>query len=54
MFSKQNELLSANSEILQKQRNPKLFGFGQAGYGRPGMNMLSTKFDTYYLVGPWF
>ena len=54
IFSKQNELLSANSEILQKQRNPKLFGFGQAGYGRPGMNMLSTKFDTYYLVGLGF
>jgi outer membrane protein TolC len=54
LFSKQNELLNANSEILQKQRNPKLFGFGQAGYGRPGMNMLSTKFDTYYLVGLGF
>ena len=54
LFSKQNELLDANSEILRKQRNPKLFGFGQAGYGRPGMNMLSTKFDTYYLVGVGF
>lgn len=54
LFSKQNELLNANSEILQKQRNPKLFGFGQAGYGRPGMNMLSTKFDTYYLIGLGF
>ena len=54
LFTKQNELLNANSEILQKQRNPKLFGFGQAGYGRPGMNMLSTKFDTYYLIGLGF
>ncbi|HZL08764.1 MAG TPA: TolC family protein [Prolixibacteraceae bacterium] len=53
-FSKQNNLLSANSEILKKQRNPKLFGFGQAGYGKPGMNMLNTKFDTYYLVGVGF
>jgi len=54
LFSKQNELLSANSEILQKQRNPKLFGFGQAGYGRPGLNMLNNEFDTYYLVGVGF
>ncbi len=53
-FSKQNDLLSANSEILKKQRNPKLFSFGQAGYGKPGMNMLNTKFDTYYLVGVGF
>jgi len=54
LFSKQNELLNANSEILQKQRNPKLFGFGQAGYGKPGLNMLNNTFDTYYLVGLGF
>ncbi len=54
LFSKQNELLDANSEILQKQRNPKLFGFGQAGYGKPGLNMLNNEFDTYYLVGLGF
>jgi len=54
LFSKQNELLNANSEILQKQRNPKLFGFGQAGYGKPGLNMLNNKFDTYYLIGLGF
>ncbi|MFA5327144.1 MAG: TolC family protein [Prolixibacteraceae bacterium] len=54
LFSKQNELLNANSEVLKKQRNPKLFGFGQAGYGKPGLNMFSNKFDTYYLVGIGF
>jgi outer membrane protein TolC len=54
LFRKQNELLNANSEILQKQRNPKLFGFGQAGYGKPGLNMLNNQFDTYYLVGLGF
>ena len=46
--------MNANSEILQKQRNPKFFGFGQAGYGKPGLNMLNNKFDTYYLVGLGF
>lgn len=54
LFSKQTELLEANSGLLKKQRNPKLFGFGQAGYGRPGLNMLNTKFDTYYMVGVGF
>ena len=54
LFSKQNDLLTANSEILRKQRNPKFFGFGQAGYGKPGLNMLSNKFNTYYLVGLGF
>jgi len=54
LFAKQNELLNANSEILKKQRNPKLFGFGQAGYGKPGLNMLNNEFDTYYLLGIGF
>ncbi len=54
LFARQNDLLNANSEILKKQRNPKFFGFGQAGYGKPGLNMLNNKFDTYYLVGLGF
>ncbi len=43
--------IDQNSLLLQKARNPKLFGFGQAGYGRPGLNMLKNTFDPYYLVG---
>ena len=43
--------LDQNSQLLQKARNPKVFGFGQAGYGRPGLNMLKNTFDPYYLVG---
>lgn len=54
LFGKQNDLINASSEILKKQRNPKIFGFGQAGYGKPGLNMLNNKFDTYYLVGLGF
>jgi outer membrane protein TolC len=54
LFSRQNALLTANSDLLQKQRNPKLFGFGQAGYGKPGLNMLNNSFDTYYMVGLGF
>jgi outer membrane protein TolC len=54
LFSRQNELLNTNAELLQKSRNPKFFGFGQAGYGKPGLNMLSNNFDTYYLVGAGF
>ncbi len=43
--------IDQNSELLLKTRNPKIFGFGQAGYGRPGLNMLKNTFDPYYLVG---
>lgn len=54
LFTRQRELMEAHSEILKKQRNPKVFGFGQAGYGKPGLNMLNNEFDTYYLVGLGF
>lgn len=43
--------LNQSSQLLQKTRSPKVFGFGQAGYGKPGLNMLKSTFDTYYLVG---
>lgn len=51
LFSAQKIQLGKQSELLEKSRNPKLFGFGQAGCGKPGLNMLNNKFDTYYLVG---
>lgn len=51
LFSAQKTQLEKQNDLLAKSRNPKLFGFGQAGYGRPGLNMLNDKFDTYYLVG---
>ena len=51
LFTAQKSQLQTQSDLLTKSRNPKLFGFGQAGYGRPGLNMLNDKFDTYYLVG---
>lgn len=43
--------IDQSSQLLSKTRNPKVFGFSQAGYGRPGLNMLKNSFDPYYLVG---
>lgn len=30
---------------------PKLSAFGQAGYGRPGLNMLDNTFQPFYTLG---
>lgn len=54
VFEKQHELITANSELLKTQFKPKFFGFGQAGYGKPGLNMLSNKFDKYFIAGLGF
>ncbi|MDD4224915.1 MAG: TolC family protein [Mariniphaga sp.] len=51
LFSSQVSHLDNQLDWLNKTRNPKLFGFGQAGYGRPGLNLLQDEFTSYYLVG---
>lgn len=51
LFSAQKTQLEKQNDLLAKSRNPKVFGFGQAGYGRPGLNMLNNEFDSYYLIG---
>lgn len=43
--------IDAATSLLARKKYPKLFGFGQAGYGRPGLNMLSDKFDSFWIVG---
>ncbi len=51
LFATQRNQLSSQIDLLSKTRNPKLFGFGQLGYGKPGLNMLLDEFKGYYLVG---
>jgi len=41
----------ALEKLTKVNRRPQLAAFGQAGYGKPGLNMLGTSWDTYYLVG---
>ncbi|RLD58535.1 MAG: TolC family protein [Bacteroidetes bacterium] len=51
LFDNQINKIDLTSKLISKKRNPKLIGFGQLGYGRPGLNMLSDDFDTYYIFG---
>jgi outer membrane protein TolC len=51
LFDINQSVLNTNKELLMAQRRPKLSAFGQLGYGRPGLNLTSDQFDTYYLVG---
>jgi outer membrane protein TolC len=45
------EALQYSEKIYKAQRMPRLSAFAQAGYGKPGLNMLSTSFDPYYIIG---
>jgi len=51
LFNLQKDRLDQNIRLSSTERMPKLFGFGQAGYGRPGLNMLNNSFSSFYYVG---
>ncbi len=51
LFDAQTKRLEQSSKALGGQHLPFLYGFGQIGYGRPGLNMLNNDFDDWYLVG---
>jgi outer membrane protein TolC len=50
----QKQGLDKNILLLKATRRPKFVFFGQGGYGRPGLNMLSNKFDPYGIFGVKF
>lgn len=46
--------VTSSENLMSKARMPRFMAFGQLGYGRPGLNMLSDQFDTYAIVGARF
>lgn len=50
-FSSLQRNLDETAGLKSVSRYPKATAFAHAGYGRPGMNMLSDEFDAYYMVG---
>lgn len=51
LFELQEEQLEASKDVLSKNHYPRISGFGQAGYGNPGLNMLDNSFQDFYIVG---
>jgi outer membrane protein TolC len=55
----QTQKLDASRALLSTKLMPRMAIFGQLGYGRPGLNMLSNDFSDYYIFGirlswtPW-
>lgn len=54
LFNYQKEKLDFTSKVISKQNKPTVFSFAQLGYGKPGLNMVSDQFDSYYYVGVGF
>lgn len=58
-FARSREVIAQQEAVAAARDRPRLVAFGRAGYGRPGLNPLSTEFDAYWLAGvqvewtPW-
>lgn len=50
-YDLQNEQIESSKNILAKSNLPKVFAFGQAGFGNPGLNMLDNSFQPFYIIG---
>jgi outer membrane protein TolC len=50
-FETQAAMIENSQMISKAKRRPSVVAFMQAGYGRPALNMLSTNFEPYYVVG---
>lgn len=51
LFDLQSEQINASSQIHKSALMPRISGFAQTGYGRPGLNPISNSFDFYYMMG---
>lgn len=51
LFDRQKDLLLANKKMLSSGDYPRVFAFSQVAYGRPGYNLISSDFHTFYSVG---
>ena len=58
-FTATRERLERQEAVVAAQDKPRLSAFGRLGFGRPGLNMLSSEFQSYWLAGvqvqwaPW-
>lgn len=50
-YQASRQATQAREDALRAQDKPRLSAFTRTGYGRPGLNMLSRAFDTYWLAG---
>ena len=53
-FARARDVLREQRSAASARELPRISAFGRAGYGRPGLNPLASKFDTYWLAGVQF
>jgi outer membrane protein TolC len=51
LYNLQQSKTGLLKNMVNTRLNPRFYAFGQAGYGRPGLNMLSNDFTPWWIVG---
>jgi len=58
-FRASRDRLAFQEAVTAAQEKPRVSAFGRVGYGKPGLSMLSSEFQSYWLAGvqvqwtPW-
>ena len=50
-FERMRDVLSRQADVAGAQTKPRVSAFARGGVGRPGLNMLSTRPETYWIGG---
>lgn len=50
-FARSRERLAKQSDLTSAQERPRVSTFAKVGYGRPGLNFIDDRFDSYGLGG---
>ena len=59
LFARSRDVLHRQDDARAALDRPRVSAFARSGYGRPGLNLLSDKFEGYWLAGvqlqwtPW-
>lgn len=51
MIDKTIEINELKNKAIRNSTLPQIYAFGQFGYGRPGLNLLSKDFNPYAFIG---
>ncbi|MGZ3847109.1 MAG: TolC family protein [Flavisolibacter sp.] len=51
LYQSQSQLIAGREQLIHARNLPKVNLFFQGGYGRPGLDMLSNEFQTFYITG---
>lgn len=50
-FDRMRDVLARQAEVAGAQTKPRVSAFARAGVGKPGLNMLSTRPESYWIGG---